>query len=252
LERLADRRPRSGWVRPWAIALARLHASTGPADIGTLPAWRGPGPADVRSFLALAAELEAPVPAGAPAELEQLLQRLHQHSGHALLHGDPCPGNDLYADGVARFVDLEQACLGAGLVELAYLRIGFPTCWCVIAVPEDEVRAAEEDYLRTYTSAAGAEPAGDLTDACVAWLISGDALVERARRGTPGVDHLAALVRRDWRWGTVTARQRLAYRLTVVAGLTADREDLSDLSRLCGGMRARLDERWSVSAPPGP
>ena len=250
LERLTDHRPRTGWVEPWARALARLHASTGPADVGSLPAWRGPGPADVRAFLGLAAQLGVPVSSGVPAELDHLLDRLQAGTGHALLHGDPCPGNDLYQDGSARFVDLEAASLGSGLVELAYLRIGFPTCWCVIVVPDEELLAAEASYRQTYRSATGTEPAGDLTDACVGWLISGDALVERAERGPPEhlVDHLAAAVRRDWKWGTATARQRLAHRLTVVAGLCAERDDLGELGRLCVALRARMGERWPTLA----
>lgn len=317
LEHLNNRRPRTGWVQPWATALARLHASTGPADVGSLPAWRGPGSADVRAFLALAGQLAVPVPAGVPAELEQLLERLDpkssmgasgaSHGGAgigggdagggggpgvgagggagggvgsgggagsggdgsggvgrgsvvrggnsgsrpALLHGDPCPGNDLYEGGVARFVDLEQASLGSGLVELAYLRIGFPTCWCVTTIPEAELLAAEDSYRQTYQSMAGVPPSGDLTDACAGWLISGDALVERSRRGRPErpVNHLAAAVRRDWKWGTATARQRLAYRLTVVAGLCTERDDLVEFGRLCTAMRTRMDDHWSLPAP---
>ena len=252
MERLNDRRPRIGWVQPWATALARLHASTGPADTGSLPAWRGPTPADAQAFLALAAQLGVPVPARVPIELEQLLVRLDPAGSHALLHGDPCPGNDLYEDGVARFVDLEQASLGSGLIELAYLRIGFPTCWCVTRVPAGELLAAEESYRQTYRSATGAEPAGDLADACAGWLISGDALVERARRGSAErpADHLAAVFERDWTWGTVTARQRLAHRLTVVAGLGAERDDLDGLGRLCAEMGERMAERWSGLTPP--
>jgi len=251
LERLNDRRPRTGWILPWAVALARLHASTGPADVGSLPAWRGPGPTDARAFLALAAELAVPVPSRVPGELEQLLTRLHPARGHDLLHGDPYPGNDLYENGSARFLDLEAAALGSGLVELAYLRIGFPTCWCVTGVAEAELLVAESAYRQTYRSAAGTEPAGDLVDACAGWLISGDALVERARRGSPGqpADHLAAVLRRDWRWGTATARQRLAHRLGVVGGLCAERDDLSGLGRLCLLMRARMNTRWPGLAP---
>ena len=255
LERLTDKRPRAGWVRLWATGLARLHASTGPADAGSLPRWRGPGPADVRAFLSLAAALAGPLPDPVldevAGELERLLVRLDQRTGHALLHGDPCPGNDLYAEGAVRFLDLEGAALGNGLVELAYLRIGFPTCWCATSVAEAELQAAEADYRQVFRSLTGNEPAGDLTDACVGWLISGDALVERALRGTPEHPsaHLTAVLQQDWTWGTATARQRLAHRLAVVAGLCADRDDLAATGRLCTAVRAGLRQRWPTPAP---
>jgi hypothetical protein len=246
LERLPDDGPPHGWTEPWATALARLHATTGPGDAAALPVWSGPSPADVQAFLGLAIRIGLRVPAGVEDELGRLLDRLDPGDSRALLHGDPCPGNDLYTGGQARFVDLEQASLGAGLVELAYLRIGFPTCWCATALPEDQVLAGEQAYRSTFRSVTGQEPAGDLTDACVGWLITGDALVEQARRGKAGrtAGHLAAVVRRDWRWGTATARERLAHRLAVVARLCAQRDDLGGVGWLCAAMHVRMGDRW--------
>jgi hypothetical protein len=246
LERLADDRPGSGWVQPWARALARLHASTGAADVGSLPTWKGPGPADVQAFLGLAGRLGVPVPAGVPEELEQLLVRLDPGDSHALLHGDPCPGNDLYDGGRVHFVDLGQAALGTGSTELAYLRIGFPTCWCAIGLPEQEVQAGEAAYRATFRSVTGSAPAGDLTDACAGWLIRGDALLERVRQRAPEhpAGHLAAAVRQDWRWGTATARERLAHRLAVVARLCAVRDDLGGVGWLSAAMHVRMRDRW--------
>ncbi|RSO10154.1 aminoglycoside phosphotransferase [Streptomyces sp. WAC 06783] len=252
LEQVDHRRPAPEWVVGYAAALARLHAATAsvPAD-GTpppLPAWSGPAPADIDSFLTLADRLAAPVPDGTDAELAALLHRLGSAPGRALLHGDPCPGNDLHAPDGIRFIDFEQSCLGNGLTELAYLRVGFPTCWCVTATPEPLLREAEAAYGREWEAATGSAPPGDLVDACAGWLIRGDALVQRAHRG--GTDHLARLPDEDWEWGTVTARQRLAYRLGVVARLTADRDDLGGLSRLAEAMRARMLGHWPGLTPP--
>lgn len=248
LERLGHRRPSARWTVAYATALARLHAATGPGDAGLLPAWRGPTRADVGSFLSLAQELEVPVPAGVPAELDALVGRLTGSPGHSLLHGDPCPGNDLHgADGV-RFVDFEQASLGNGIVELAYLRVGFPTCWCVTVTPEPVLAEAEAAYRTTWRAATGTEVAGDLADACAGWLIRGDALVQRAHRGA--ADHLARVPGEDWEWGTVTARQRLAHRLGVGARMTEDHAELSGLSRLSTAVRARMLTRWPTLAPP--
>lgn len=100
MELLEHRPPAEGWEVAYAEALARLHASapaTGPAneaasasdagsvdeaapasdagpvsdaapvdELAALPAWSGPGDADIDSFLTLAQVLGAAVPAGCP------------------------------------------------------------------------------------------------------------------------------------------------------------------------------------------
>jgi hypothetical protein len=249
LERLEHRPRTPDWIVSWATALAGLHAATGLEDAGALPDWEGPTKADATAFAALAESLGVRVSAAVLDELAAVTERLSSAPGGALLHGDPCPANDLHTASGVRFVDFEQAALGNGMVELAYLRIGFPTCWCVTAPPEHLLGRAEAAYRTTWRRATGTEARGDLTDACVGWLIRGDALVERARRET--VDHLAAVRDRDWEWGTVTARERLAHRLGVVARMTADRPDLAGVGGLARDMEERVRERWpGLKSPP--
>lgn len=153
MECLPDQGPAYDWPVRWAAALARLHAATGPGDHGSLPPWAGPAAADVDAFLRLAGRLGVLAPPQVAGELHRLLDRLdasqHPSQHYALLHGDPCPGNDLYSADGARFFDLDQASLGSGLVEVAYLRIGFPTCWCVTVVPDPLIRRAEQAYRMT-------------------------------------------------------------------------------------------------------
>lgn len=166
LEHLDHQRPSSDWIVAYAAALARLHAVARPEDVGTLPRWLGPDETDVESFLGLAEALEAPVAPGVSGELDDLVHRLGQASGHALLHGDPCPGNDLHTTSGIRFIDFEQASLGSGLMELAYLRVGFPTCWCVTAASAPLLDRAEAAYRTAWRTTTGTELHGDLADAC--------------------------------------------------------------------------------------
>lgn len=242
LEYLPSQAPAADWIIDYAAALARLHATTTASDRGRLPPQSGPGPADIAAFLDLARRLDVPIPARAHDQLEQLCVRLATSTGHALLHGDPCPGNDLHTGNGVSFVDLEQAALGDGLTELAYLRIGFPTCWCVTNPAPQLLADAERAYHRQWHAETGAAPAGDLADACTGWLIQGDALVERAHRD--GTDHLAAAARRDWKWGTTTARGRLAHRTAVVAAITATDSRLADVGRLCRDVHDRMRKHW--------
>jgi hypothetical protein len=59
-----------------------------------------------------------------------------------------------------RFVDFENAAWGDGLVELAYLRIGFPTCWCALAPERTLLAAAEAAYRATSRDVTGPDVAG--------------------------------------------------------------------------------------------
>lgn len=251
LEQLEHLSPSGDWIVGYAEALARLHATTGPQDAGLLPRRQGPDQTDVDAFLRLAEKLEVPVPPEVPGELEDLAHRLGRAPGHALLHGDPCPGNDLHTGDGVRFIDFEQASLGSGLTELAYLRIGFPTCWCVTAADEPLLTRAEEAYRAVWRTETGTEPddglGHGLADACAGWLLQGDALVPRAERGT--VDQLGRLPLRDWTWGTATARERLAHRLGVVGRLAAGHPALGGLGRLSTDLRRRVLIRWPGLRP---
>jgi hypothetical protein len=233
----------------YATALARLHAVGSPADAGTLPAWKAPDSADVEAFLGLAARLQIHVPPGLPEELHGLLGRLDPAGAHALLHGNPSPDNAVQGSDGIRFIDLEVAELGHGTAELAYLRIGWPTCWCATAVPEPMLSQAEAAYRSTWRSLTGTDLDGNMADACAGWLIRADALVKQADRG--GSAHLMRLPAENWRWGIATARQRLLYRLTVVAELAAGEPALAGLVEVSRAMRDQIRRRWPGTRPAG-
>jgi aminoglycoside phosphotransferase len=248
LERLAHERPAEGWQVDYAAALARLHALGRHVESSALPTWSGPTGADVAAIVALAETLQIPVTSRVTGQLDELVSRLTATTEGCLLHGDPCPDNALHTRDGVRFVDFEQAAIGDGLVELAYLRIGFPTCWCVTSTPEPLLLRAEQAYQAAWRTATGDELRTDLTAACIGWLLRGDALVERAERDT--TDHFARMADTDWRWGTVTARERLVFRLGVVAGLTASHPEYAELGSLTAAIRTRMLERWPGLKPP--
>lgn len=242
-ERIMEQSPPADWVVGYAAALGRLHSA--PTEDAELPAWSGPTSADVEAFLKLAAWLGTPAGEAVGAELDALVTRQAARSPRAeLLHGDPCPANDLHTPDGVRFVDFEQASLGDGMVELAYLRIGFPTCWCATSQPPELLAEAEA----AYADAAG-RPVDDLAlaDACTSWTIRGDALVQRAHRETQ--DHLARLTVEDWKWWKVSARDRLAYRLGVVGGLADADGPLAQTACLATRMRNAMLERWKGLRP---
>lgn len=235
------------WVVDYAATLARLNAAAGPEDAGALPLWRGPTLEDADSFLRLAKDLGAATPKDLSTELADLVHRLGQIEDYALLHGDPCPGNDIHSSTGIRFIDYEQASLGNAITELAYLRIGFPTYFCVLAPSEKVLVRAEVAYRREWRSIRGDDILGSLADSCAGWLIRGDALVARAFRGT--ADHLARLGQGDWTWGTATARERLLHRLTVLVRFSVEDAVLVALGECCRSRHDRMLSNWPDLKP---
>ncbi|HEX6343697.1 hypothetical protein [Umezawaea sp.] len=236
LERLpVRRRTMPDWV-VYAEGLARLHEVTTAADAGSLLPADVPTDADLAAFRGLCADFGLTTP---DDELDPLPRRLS--GGHDLVHGDPCVGNALPVDGRTWFLDFEHAALGNGLTELAYLRMGFPTCWNLNVVPADRLAAAEAAYRALRPDAPGT-----VAEHCVGWLVRGDALVQRAHRD--GRDHLGRLLREDWRWGFVGARQRFAHRLGVVGALTDPA--VAGTARLARALRERVLARWPDAARP--
>ena len=225
MERLRSDPPAEDWVIDYARGLARLHAATGPEHAGLLPRRKVPDP---EPFLRFVRALDVEI---GDAENELAFEDTGKHD---LLHGDPCPGNDMYAPDGARFVDLEGAELGDGLTELVYLRIGFPTCATVTETPAELREAAEQAYFAERGFSSGLE------DACVRWLVQGDALVQRAERD--GTDHLAKVVDADWFWYSTTARGRLMYRTRVVATFTETHPKVSGLARR---LHERMRQIWT-------
>jgi hypothetical protein len=224
LERLPSDPFDEDWVIDYARGLARLHQATGPEHAGVLPRQEVPDP---EPFLRFVRALEVEV---GDAETELAFTDTGRFD---LLHGDPCPGNDMYTERGARFVDLEGAMLGDGLTELVYLRMGFPTCATVSETPKELREAAEQAY---FAERGRSEP---LEDACVRWLVQGDALVQRAERD--GTDHLARVAGEDWKWVSTTARGRLMYRARVVAEFT---ETHPKTSRLARRLHERMIRLW--------
>ncbi|WP_152360608.1 hypothetical protein [Microlunatus speluncae] len=95
----------------------------------------------VRARLGLAA------PAGFAAELDDALELFDDPEHEVVGPSDLCPDNNLItADGV-RFIDLEFAGCSPVFLEVGYVRVPFPTCWCFFE-PPSELLTRAEDVIR--------------------------------------------------------------------------------------------------------
>lgn len=117
------------------------------------------------------------------------------------------------------------------------------------AIPAELLAEAEAaDREQWGVDGPGEGAPADVADACAGCLVRGDGLVEAAQRGRS--DYFGRLQTSDWRLGTVTARERVAHRLGVIAGLGAEHDSLAALADLAGALRDRMHERWPALRPP--
>lgn len=132
----------------WARSLGRLHAVTAgrEADFGALMrrlgarTWHDPVAPEARRALAELPELlatELGVRTGAAAaERARACARLLGGPGYrAFSPSDLCPDNNLVTGNGVRFLDFEWGCIRDVTLDVAYIRVPFPSCWCVFALP---------------------------------------------------------------------------------------------------------------------
>lgn len=171
-------------------------------------------------------------------ELEAIESAIN-HPGDflAYIHADACPDNVLDTGEDLRLIDFETGRFGHALIDAAYGRMMFPSCWCANRLPHATVRQMEDTY-RTILSQQCATAQDDrsfesaLVKMCGFWL-----LYTLAR-------HLESALKKDSNWGISTTRQRILARLE--AFITTAQE-FNQLPALCGTSSRLLDllqQRW--------
>jgi hypothetical protein len=133
----------------WARSLGRLHATTAGREADFDALMRRLSAARVKGD---------PLAVNGPAAIERLPQLLEDSLGvHTPAHvceraertrwllatsrhrgfspSDLCPDNNLITSRGVRFLDFEGGCVRNIMLDAAYLRVPFPSCWCAFALP---------------------------------------------------------------------------------------------------------------------
>jgi hypothetical protein len=238
----------------YATALGELHVAAADCRAAhtallqhALPAVRIPQPA--RDWTNRIARKSAALLGGTlpEPELALIAERLQTPViWSTLVHRDTCPDNVLLtADGTARLIDFEFSSPGHALLDAAYWRMGFPSCWCAGHIPGVVADRMDMAYRSTLTKAvpvAANDQAFRRESAitCVAWLFESlEWLLETA-------------LREDRTWGISINRARILRYLATAIELMTETGVLPRVRDLAAVWQGRLQAKWPESGSLAP
>ena len=151
---------------------------------------------------------------------------------------DTCPDNHrIMPDGTLRFFDFEFASFRHALLDAAYLRVPFPTCWCVSKLPpglsdrlvegyriEFEVRSGRK-FMEGEFELAMSHAVAYWTVRTINWSLKDTLIV-------------------DGQWGISSARQRVIYRLETFQETAGNHKHLPALLETATRLKSKLLELW--------
>jgi hypothetical protein len=136
-----------------------------------------------------------------------------------------------------RLIDFEFGRFGHALVDAAYARIIFPTCWCCNRIPNDVVVKMEAAY-RTALVAGCAEAADDrlfnqaMAEVCAFWLLQSFSWL------------LSRALQEDHTWGIASVRSRILARLEAFITTANEFDQLPATRATANRLLAALQGRW--------
>jgi thiamine kinase-like enzyme len=171
-------------------------------------------------------------------DIEAINQEVN-HPGEflAYIHADACPDNVLDTGEKLRLIDFETGYFGHALIDAAYGRMMFPTCWCANRLPHTTVQQMENTYRAILIqNCAVAEDdqifETALVKTCGFWLLHTiTQLLERA-------------LEKDLDWGISTVRQRILARLEVFIATSQEFDQLPGLRSTSSQLLDLLRQRW--------
>lgn len=155
----------------------------------------------------------------------------------AYIHADACPDNVLDTGEALRLIDFETGGFGHALMDAAYGRMMFPSCWCANRLPHATVQQMEDTYRAI------------LSQKCPA--AEDDHIFESALVKTCGfwllytlMRHLESALKKDSDWGISTLRQRILARLEAFITTSQEFNHLPALRGISSQLLDLLRQRW--------
>jgi hypothetical protein len=172
-------------------------------------------------------------------DLQAIQETLNQPDEFlAYVHTDACPDNILDTGEGLRLIDFETGRFGHALIDAAYGRMMFPSCWCANRLPPEVVQQMENTYR------------GILIQQCP--IAEDDQIFETALVHVCGFWLLYTLTRhfesaweKDDDFGISTTRQRILARLEAFIAVSQEFNQLSGLRGTASQLLDLLHRRWA-------
>jgi Phosphotransferase enzyme family len=155
----------------------------------------------------------------------------------AYVHADACPDNVLDTGEALRLIDFETGGFGHALIDAAYGRMMFPSCWCANRLPHSIVQQMEDTYRAI------------LSQPCP--VVEDDRIFESALVKMCGfwllqtlTRHFESALKEDSDWGISTIRQRILARLEAFIAASQEFEQLPALRGTSSRLLDLLRQRW--------
>jgi hypothetical protein len=155
----------------------------------------------------------------------------------AYIHADACPDNVLDTGKKLRLIDFETGRFGHALIDAAYGRMMFPSCWCANRLPHAMVQQMENTYRAILIK--NCPIAADdkifetaLVNVCGFWL-----LYTLSR-------HFKDALEKDLDFGISTIRQRILARFEVFIATSQEFDRLPGLRSTSSQLLDLLRQRW--------
>lgn len=162
----------------------------------------------------------------------------------AYVHADACPDNVLDTGQELRLIDFETGGFGHALLDAAYGRMMFPSCWCANRLPPAIVKQMEDTYRAILITKCPVAEDDHLFESVLVKMCGFWLLYTLTR-------HLESALKTDLYWGIATVRQRILARLEVFISTSQEFNHLPALRSTSSQLLDRLRQRW-LKIPPLP
>lgn len=240
----------------YVTALGRMHADTMGKEAEFYQILHAANPAlaalpkpqveqeKIQKFVDVLTTLAIPTDAALLAELQRVLDTVNQPGVFgAYIHHDPCPDNLFDTGDRLRLLDFEFGRFGHALIDAAYIRIFFPSCWCCNQIPAPVIARLEAVYRTELVR--GCPAAADdelfkrtLAEVCGYWLLETHSWV---------LAH--SLTADDSPWGITTTRARILGRLAAFVATASEFDQLPAYRSAASRLLALLQARWPENEP---
>lgn len=173
----------------------------------------------------------------------EVINETVNHPGEflAYIHADACPDNVLDVGEALRLIDFETGHFGHALIDAAYGRMMFPSCWCANRLPHAMTQQMENTY-RAILSQNCPVAEDDRTFQTALVRICGFWLLYTLTR------HFESALGKDLNWGVSTIRQRILARLEAFITISQEFNQLPGLRGTSSQLLDLLRQRW-VNVP---